>query len=101
MIRRILVGLGGTPFTSAAIRYAVELAQVQQANVLGMTVIDRRRLAALHKASGTAQEAIQEMRLSMRYRRNRSRPLPTSNSLVRMRACNMMSHRRAAIRSRQ
>lgn len=60
MIKRILVGLGGTPFTPTAIRYAVELAQVQQAEVLGMTVIDRRRLAALTKASGTAQDAVQE-----------------------------------------
>lgn len=62
MIRRILVGLGGTPFTATAIRYAVELAQVQQAEVLGMTVIDRRRLAALQKASGRADDAIQELR---------------------------------------
>lgn len=62
MIRRILVGLGGTPFTPTAIRYAVELAQVQQAEVLGMTVIDRRRLGALTKASGMAQDAVQEMR---------------------------------------
>jgi nucleotide-binding universal stress UspA family protein len=61
MIKRILVGLGGTPFTSTAIRYAVELAQVQQAEILGMTVIDRRRLAALTKASGTAQDAVHEM----------------------------------------
>ena len=62
MIRRILVGLGGTPFTPTAIRYAVELAQVQQADILGMTVIDRRRLAALHKSSGRTKDAIYEMR---------------------------------------
>ena len=62
MIRRILVGLGGTPFTPTAIRYAVELAQVQQADVLGMTVIDRRRLAALQKVDGTARDTIHEMR---------------------------------------
>ncbi len=62
MIRRILVGLGGTPFTPTAIRYAVELAKAQQADILGMTVIDRRRLVALHKAFLPAQEAIHEMR---------------------------------------
>ena len=39
MIGRILVGLGGTPFTHTAIRYAVELAQVHEAELLGMTVI--------------------------------------------------------------
>ncbi len=43
MIKRILVGLGGTPFTPAAICYAVELAQVHQTEVPGITVIDRRR----------------------------------------------------------
>lgn len=62
MIKRILVGLGGTPFTPTAIRYAVELAQVQQAEVLGMTVIDRRRLGALTKATGTAHDAVYEMK---------------------------------------
>lgn len=60
MIRRILVGLGGTPFTPTAIRYAVELAQAHQAEVLGATVIDHRRLGALAKASGTAKDAVQE-----------------------------------------
>lgn len=60
MIKRILVGLGGTPFTPTAIRYAVELAQVQQAEVLGMTVTDRRRLGALFKSSGSAQDAVIE-----------------------------------------
>ena len=62
MIRRILVGLGGTPFTPTAIRYAVELAKAQQAELLGMTVIDRRQLAALTKASGTAHDAVHEMK---------------------------------------
>ncbi len=60
MIKRILVGLGGTPFTPTAIRYAVELAKVQQAELLGLTVIDRRRLGALTKSSGNAQSAVRE-----------------------------------------
>ena len=60
MIKRILVGLGGTPFTTTAIRYAVELAKVQQAEVLGVTVTDRRRLGALTKSSGSAQAAVIE-----------------------------------------
>ena len=58
MIKRILVGLGGTPFTTTAIRYAVELAKVHQAEVLGVTVTDRRRLGALTKSSGSAQDAV-------------------------------------------
>jgi len=60
MIKRILVGLGGTPFTTTAIRYAVELAQVHQAEVLGVTVTDLRRLGALTKSSGSAQDAVRE-----------------------------------------
>jgi len=62
MIKRILVGLGGTPFTPTAIRYAVELAQVHQAEILGVTVIDRRRLSALTRASGTALDAVHELK---------------------------------------
>lgn len=62
MIARILVGLGGTPFTPTAIRYAVELGKVHQAEVLGMTVIDRRRLGALTRASGAAKDAVQEFK---------------------------------------
>ncbi len=62
MIARILVGLGGTPFTPTAIRYAVELGKVHQAEVFGMTVIDRRRLGALTRASGAAKDAVQELK---------------------------------------
>jgi nucleotide-binding universal stress UspA family protein len=62
MIARILVGLGGTPFTPTAIRYAVELAQVHQAEVLGITVIDRSRLGALTNASGAARDAVHELK---------------------------------------
>jgi hypothetical protein len=54
------VGLGGSPFTPTAIRSAVELAQVHKAEVLGMTVIDRRQPAALAKSSRTDQNAAQE-----------------------------------------
>ncbi|MDA1051179.1 MAG: universal stress protein, partial [Planctomycetota bacterium] len=60
MVKRILVGLGGTPFTPTAIRYAVELAQSYQAEVLGVIVIDRRRLGALTKSSGAGQDAVRE-----------------------------------------
>ena len=60
MIKRILVGLGGTPFTPTAIRYAVELAQAHQTEILGITVTDRRRLGALTKSAGSAQDAVIE-----------------------------------------
>lgn len=44
MIKRILVGLGGTPFTAVATRRALELAQRYDAELTGVTVVDARRL---------------------------------------------------------
>ena len=44
MIKRILVGLGGTPFTKIAVKRAVELAQAHDAALTGVTVIDLDRL---------------------------------------------------------
>lgn len=43
-MRRILVGIGGTPFTPVAIRRAVELAQQRGASVTAVTILDERRL---------------------------------------------------------
>ena len=44
MIKRILLGLGGTPFTAVAIRRAVELAKTHGAEVTAVTVVDVERL---------------------------------------------------------
>jgi len=44
VIKRILVGLGGTPYTDVAIRQAVELAQRHEAAIVGVTVVDPKRL---------------------------------------------------------
>ncbi len=44
MIKRILVGLGGTPFTTVAVNRAVELARTHGAMLTGVTVIDMERL---------------------------------------------------------
>jgi nucleotide-binding universal stress UspA family protein len=44
MIKRILVGLAGTEYTPVAIRYAVELASRDGAELTGVTVIDVTRL---------------------------------------------------------
>ncbi len=41
---RILVGLGGTAFTSVAIRRTVELARIHAARVTAVTVVDAKRL---------------------------------------------------------
>ncbi len=43
-MKRILVGLGGTDYTPAAIRWAVELAEAHEASLTGITVIDMARL---------------------------------------------------------
>ncbi len=44
MIKRILVGLGGTPFTAVAVKRAVELSLAHQAHLTGVTVVDVDRL---------------------------------------------------------
>ena len=44
MIKRILLGLGGTPYTDVAIQRAVELARMHGAVITGVTVVDTRRL---------------------------------------------------------
>ena len=45
MLKRILVGLGGTDYTVSAINQAVALAMVHHAEVTGVSIIDERRLA--------------------------------------------------------
>ncbi|MDZ4779709.1 MAG: universal stress protein [Planctomycetia bacterium] len=47
MIKRILVGLGGTAYTPVAIQRAISLAKSQAAEVTGVTVLDARRVRHL------------------------------------------------------
>lgn len=44
MIKRILLGLGGTAFTDVAIQRAIQLAKMNGALITGVTVIDEKRL---------------------------------------------------------
>lgn len=44
MLKRILVGLAGTEYTTSAIRHAIALASTNNAEVTGVTVIDEKRL---------------------------------------------------------
>jgi len=44
MIKKILLGLGGTPFTGIAIQRAVELANLHESTLTAVTVLDRERL---------------------------------------------------------
>ena len=50
MIRKILLGLGGTPYTTVAIQCAVELAKRFEAEITGVTVLDLGRLTTVHLA---------------------------------------------------
>jgi nucleotide-binding universal stress UspA family protein len=45
MIKRILVGLGGTPFTTTAIERSIELARLHDAQLTGITVVDIEKLS--------------------------------------------------------
>ncbi|HDZ78584.1 MAG TPA: universal stress protein, partial [Gammaproteobacteria bacterium] len=45
MIKRILVGLGGTPYTPVAIQRAVGLAKRFKAEITGVTVVDLKHLS--------------------------------------------------------
>ena len=45
MLKRILLGLGGTDYTVAAIKQAVALAKTHDAEVTGVTIIDKERLS--------------------------------------------------------
>jgi len=45
MIKRILLGLGGTTYTPVAIKRAVQLAQRFEAEITGVTVVDIKHLA--------------------------------------------------------
>jgi nucleotide-binding universal stress UspA family protein len=66
MIKRILVALSGTPYTPAAVRYALELAEHHRAEVTGVTLIDPRRIedvGAVPLGGGSAAHELAEHRL--------------------------------------
>ena len=65
MIKRILVGLGGTAFTSSKIRHAVELATRHGAAITGVTIFDADRIAdvgPIPVGAGTAAHELREHR---------------------------------------
>lgn len=59
MIKRLLVALGGTPFSHVALRYGVELARAHGASLVGVTFLDTQyweaRLGPLMTASTAAR----------------------------------------------
>ena len=66
MIKRILLGLGGTPFTDVAIERAVELAKAHGALITGVTVVNTKQLAQVGPVplgGGAYAEKLREKRL--------------------------------------
>lgn len=58
MIKRILLGLGGTPYTPVAIERAVRLAQYHEAGITAVTVVRREQLVNTDNVQGEADEAM-------------------------------------------
>ena len=68
MIKRILLGLGGTPFTDVAIERAVELAKIHGALITGVTVVDIKQLkqvGPVPPGGGVYASRLREKRLSV------------------------------------
>jgi nucleotide-binding universal stress UspA family protein len=66
MIKRILVGLGGTPFTPVATQRAIELAQRHGAEATGISVVDINRLervGPVPMGAGAAAKRLREHRI--------------------------------------
>jgi len=61
MIKRILLGLGGTPYTTVAIQRAVELAKRFEAEITGVTVVDIEGLSNVGLVPAGALHAAKEM----------------------------------------
>lgn len=62
MIKRILVGLGGTPFTTVATRIATELGALHQAQLTGVTVVDTGKLDRVGPVPAGGEAYAQRMR---------------------------------------
>jgi nucleotide-binding universal stress UspA family protein len=62
MIKRILVGLGGTPFTAVATRTATELGDLHQAQLTGVTIVDTGELEKVGPVPAGADAYAQRMR---------------------------------------
>ena len=61
MLKRILLGLSGTPFTPVAMRHALDLAQRHDASVTGVTITDIARLASVGPVPMGAAAAAHEL----------------------------------------
>ena len=92
MIKRILLGIGGTPYTSVAIQRAVELAKRFEAEITGVTVLDLDRLRRNVLAQGkVVPDAMHRVNL---VRDRFEEAITASNPPVRPKGSNTRSNRR-------
>lgn len=68
MIKRILVALGGTPYSRTAVRRAVELAQSHHASVTCVTIADLSKINFVGSVPAGGAAAAKELRLHRRQR---------------------------------
>jgi len=65
MVKRVLLGIGGTPFTSVAVQRAVELCRLHEAQLTAVTVVDENRLSrvgSVPAGAGSAADGLREHR---------------------------------------
>ncbi len=62
MIKRVLLGIGGTPFTRVAIQRAVELCRMHDAQLTAVTVVDEHRLGRIGPVPAGGGAAAIELR---------------------------------------
>jgi len=62
MIKRVLLGIGGTPFTGVAVQRAVELCKLHDAKLTAVTVVDEQRLGRVGPVPAGAAAAAAELR---------------------------------------
>jgi len=73
MIKRILLGIGGTPFTDVAIERAVELEKTHDAFITGVTVVNIKQLkqgGSVPLGGGVYAAKLREQRLTITEERN-------------------------------
>jgi nucleotide-binding universal stress UspA family protein len=62
MIKRVLLGIGGTPFTGVAVQRAVELCKLHDAKLTAVTAVDEQRLSRVGPVPAGAAAAAAELR---------------------------------------